>query len=53
MICNITLSASYLTDRDVYLFSAKGSFRPILLKNSALVSTAENYASEIEILIFG
>jgi hypothetical protein len=28
-------------------------FRPILLKKSALVSTAEKYASEIEIFTFG
>ena len=30
-----------------------GSNRPILLENSALVSTAEKYVSEIEILNFG
>jgi hypothetical protein len=30
-----------------------GRGRPILLKKSALVSTAEKYASEIEILTFG
>jgi len=30
-----------------------GSFWPILLKKSIMVSTAEKYASEIEIFTFG
>jgi hypothetical protein len=30
----------------------KGRFRPILLKKSAMVSSAEKYASEIEIFTF-
>ena len=32
---------------------ATGKNRPILLKNSDVVSTGEKYASEIEILTFG
>jgi hypothetical protein len=32
---------------------ATGRERPILLKKSAMVSTAEKYASEIEIFTFG
>ncbi|QHF46856.1 hypothetical protein PspS35_24795 [Pseudomonas sp. S35] len=31
----------------------KGRSRPILLKKSTMVSTAEKYASEIEIFTFG
>ncbi|WP_328592915.1 hypothetical protein [Pseudomonas amygdali] len=38
-----------LEEIDLKLPIAKGSNRPILLKKSAMVSTAEKYASELEI----
>jgi len=42
-----------MTPNSSWLSAASGSYGPILLKKSIMVSTAEKYAPEVEIFTFG